>query len=62
MDAIVGTFVTFMAPLMDSGRVGLDNRIRSEMVINKGKSVCWVRSNNSKKKKKSGREKREIGK
>ena len=53
IDAIVGTFVTFMAPLMDSGRrVGLDNRIRSEMVIHKGKSVCWVRSNNKKKKKK----------
>lgn len=41
--------LTFMAPLMDSGRAGLDNRIRSEMVIDRKK--CSLREIEKKKKK-----------
>lgn len=40
--------LTFMAPLMDSGRAGLDNRIRSEMVIDRKK--CSLREIEKKKK------------
>lgn len=42
--------LTFMALLMDSGRAGLDNRIRSEMVIDRKKSVRCVRLKKKKKK------------
>lgn len=41
--------LTFMAPLMDSGRAGLDNRIRSEMVIDRKK--CSLREIEKKKRK-----------
>lgn len=44
--------LTFMAPLMDSGRAGLDNRIRSEMVIDRKK--CSLREIEKKKENKSG--------